>query len=109
MPNGSTLRRQRLGVSWRSIVASPTISRTSEPPEDWAAFARAHGTFYHLPEWANCLRHIYRLPLECYTARSNGEVSGLLAVAEIPPLLGPRRLVSLPFSYAAGPLALDHG
>ena len=30
-----------------------------------------------------------------------------MAVAEVPALLGPRRLVSLPFSYAAGPLALD--
>jgi Acetyltransferase (GNAT) domain len=88
-------------------VTSPTISRTSEPPEDWASFARARGSFYHLPDWAACLRRTYRLPLECYTARVKGEVTGLLAVMEVPPLLGPRRLVSLPFSYAAGPLALD--
>ncbi len=88
-------------------MPSPTITRTAEPPEDWAAFARAHGTFYHLPQWALCIRDMYRLPLECYSARSDGHLHGLLAVSEVPGLLGPRRLVSLPFSYAAGPLAVD--
>jgi hypothetical protein len=85
----------------------PTISRTAEPPEDWAPFARAHGTFYHQPEWAECIRDIYRLRLECYSARAAGQLQGILSVAEVPPLLGPRRMVSLPFSYAAGPLATD--
>jgi GNAT acetyltransferase-like protein len=87
----------------------PIISRTAEPAEDWGAFARAHGTFYHLPEWAQCLRDIFRLRLDCYSARVEGRLQGLLAVAEIPRLVGPRRLVSLPFSYAAGPLATDPG
>jgi hypothetical protein len=86
-------------------MPSLTISRTVEPPDDWEAYARAHGTFYHLPQWAECLRDIYRLRLEYYSARTQGALQGLLAVAEVPPLLGPRRLVSLPFSYAAGPLA----
>jgi hypothetical protein len=90
-------------------MLSPTISRTAEPPEDWRAFAVAHGTFYHRPEWALCLAGIYRLGVDYYSARIAGELQGLLAVAEIPPLLGPRRFVSLPFSYAAGPLALDAG
>jgi hypothetical protein len=88
-------------------MPSLTISRTAEPPEDWRAFAVAHGTFYHRPEWAQCLGDIYRLRLDYYSARSEGELRGLLAVAEIPPLIGPRRFVSLPFSYAAGPLAQD--
>lgn len=83
------------------------ISRTAEAPGDWRAFAVAHGTFYHQPEWAACLADIYGFRLEYYSARSDGLLRGLLAVAEVPALLGPRRLVSLPFSYAAGPLALD--
>ena len=90
-------------------MPSPTITRTAEPPQDWESFARAHGTFYHQPEWAVCLRDMYRLRLECYSARINGQLRGLLALVEVPGLLGPRRLVSLPFSYAAGPLALDSG
>jgi hypothetical protein len=86
-------------------MPSLIITRSAEPPQDWGGFARAHGTFYHLPEWALCIRDMYRLPLECYSARCDGRLTGLLAVAEVPGLLGPRRLVSLPFSYAAGPLA----
>jgi GNAT acetyltransferase-like protein len=88
-------------------MPSPIISRTAEPPDDWRAFAAAHGTFYHQPEWAVCLGDIYRLRVDYYSAHSDGELRGLLAVAEIPPLLGPRRFVSLPFSYAAGPLTHD--
>jgi hypothetical protein len=88
-------------------MPSLTISRTPEPPDDWRAFAAAHGTFYHQPEWALCLGEIYRVQLDYYSARREGKLRGLLAVAEIPPLLGPRRFVSLPFSYAAGPLAED--
>ena len=88
-------------------MTSLTISRSAEAPEDWGAFAAAHGTFYHRPEWAACLASIYRFRLEYYSARAEGQLRGTLAVAEVPALLGPRRLVSLPFSYAAGPLALD--
>jgi hypothetical protein len=86
-------------------VPSVTISRTAEPPGDWETYAREQGTFYHLPRWMETLREIYRLRLECYSARAGDQLRGLLAVAEVPGLLGPRRLVSLPFSYAAGPLA----
>jgi hypothetical protein len=83
------------------------VSRDTNPPGDWEAFARAHGSFYHLPQWAECLQRIYRMAMEFYSARTGDQLRGLLALAEVPPLLGPRRLVSLPFSYAAGPLALD--
>jgi hypothetical protein len=88
---------------------------TSEPPADWEAYARARGSFYHLPQWSECLREMYRLRFEYYSARtqsttaSAGVLQGIMAVAEIPRLLGPRRLVSLPFSYAAGPVASHPG
>ncbi|HET6836985.1 MAG TPA: GNAT family N-acetyltransferase [Gemmatimonadales bacterium] len=88
-------------------MPSLAISRTTEPPADWEAYARTRGSFYHLPQWSECLRDIYRLRLEYFSARRDGALQGLLAVAEVPALLGPRRLVSLPFSYAAGPLASD--
>jgi GNAT acetyltransferase-like protein len=84
-----------------------TITRSADPPEDWRPYAAAYGTFYHRPEWVQCLRDVYRLDCEFYSARAEGELKGLLAVAEIPRLIGPRRLVSLPFSYAAGSLAHD--
>jgi hypothetical protein len=90
-------------------MPSLTVVRTTELPPDWEAYARAHGTFYHLPQWLECLRDTYRFKIECYSARAEGELVGLLAVAQVPTLLGPRRLVSLPFSYAAGPLARNSG
>jgi Acetyltransferase (GNAT) domain len=89
------------------MTPSLSISRTPEPAEDWRAFAVTHGTFYHRPEWIACLRATYRFRLECFSARMDGRLVGFLAAAHVPALLGPRRLVSLPFSYAAGPLALE--
>jgi hypothetical protein len=89
------------------MMQSLTISRTPEPPDDWGAFATANGSFYHRPEWPECLRRSFDLPVEYFSARENGQLRGLLAVAQVPALLGRKRLVSLPFSYAAGPLALD--
>jgi hypothetical protein len=89
------------------MTQSLTISRSTEPPDDWRPFASANGTFYHQPDWAECLSRIFRLRVEYYSARQDGQLQGLLALAQVPALLGPRRMVSLPFSYAAGPLAHD--
>jgi hypothetical protein len=88
-------------------MASLSISRTADPPEDWRGFATAHGTFYHQPDWVDCLRRVFGFPLECFSARDGGRLYGTLATARVPALLGPSRLVSLPFSYAAGPLAAE--
>jgi hypothetical protein len=99
------LNPRSIGFS-RSTVPS-LINRTTQVPEDWRGFAASHGTFYHLPEWAGTLADVFHFRLEYYSARSEDQLRGILAVAEIPALLGPRRIVSLPFSYAAGPLALD--
>jgi hypothetical protein len=88
-------------------MPSLTLTRTAEAPTDWGAFAEAYGTFYHRPEWARCLSEVYRFRIDYHSARAGGELRGILAVAEIPALLGPRRFVSLPFSYAAGPLSRD--
>ena len=84
-----------------------TIRETAAPDPAWDQLARERGTFYHDPRWITQLAAAYDYPLTCLTAVEGDHAVGLLALAEIPRLLGPRRLVSLPFSYAAGPLA-DH-
>jgi hypothetical protein len=86
-------------------MPSSPVERTDAPPADWAAFAAKHGDFYHAPAWLDVLARSYRFPLRCLTVRREGQVSGLLALAQVPILLGGSRLVSLPFSYAAGPLS----
>lgn len=83
------------------------VELTSQPPPDWQGFALAHGEFYHDSRWVCALQGAFGYPMHCLTARRGGAVAGLLALAEVPAMVGPRRLVSLPFSYAAGPLALD--
>jgi hypothetical protein len=84
---------------------SPSIIETAEPPASWIPLARERGLFYHHPRWITLLGQAYSYPLTCFTAVEQGTAIGALALAEVPGLLGSPRLVSLPFSYAAGPLA----
>jgi hypothetical protein len=81
------------------------ISESGAPDSSWTTLARERGMFYHQPRWITLLGETYAYPLSCFTARDQGRTVGCLALAEVPALLGPRRLVSLPFSYAAGPVA----
>jgi hypothetical protein len=91
------------------MMTSPAVARTDRPPEDWSPFAAAYGEFYHDPRWALALARTFGYRLHCLTVRDGGVVTGLLALAEVPRLVGACRLVSLPFSYAAGPLAESAG
>ena len=86
---------------------SLSIKETLAPDPSWTTLARERGLFYHDPRWIAQLSRAYAYPMICLTATAAGRTVGFLALAEIPRLLGPRRLVSLPFSYAAGPLAED--
>ena len=81
------------------------IECSSAPAADWRDFAALHGEFYHDPRWAETLAETFGYRLHCLSHRDAGALTGILALAEVPGLLGPRRLVSLPFSYAAGPLS----
>lgn len=47
----------------------------------------------------------FRYRVHWLTAGDHREPTGGLAVAEVPSLLGPKRLVSFPFSFIAGPMA----
>ena len=84
-----------------------TIEHSSQPPAGWDDFARAHGGFYHASEWTLQLSRAFRFPATFLVARERGEVAAILPLVSTRSLLGRRRLVSLPFSYAAGPLARD--
>ncbi|MBX6331810.1 MAG: GNAT family N-acetyltransferase, partial [Gemmatimonadaceae bacterium] len=81
------------------------IETQPEPPAGWEALARERGLFYHHPRWIAGLRDVFGFRVHFVVAREAGDVVGGLPLAEVPALFGPRRLVSLPFSYAAGPMA----
>jgi hypothetical protein len=81
------------------------LTTHAEPPEGWLELARECGVFYHHPAWIGGLGACYGLRITYLAARADGRLVGGLPLAEVPALFGPRRLVSLPFGYAAGPLA----
>lgn len=88
-----------------------SLERTTSPdlPSDWPELA-AGGSFYHQAGWVQAVTETYRFRRHVVTARAGARLVGGLALAEVPALVGPRRLVSLPFSYAAGPVTLSgHG
>jgi hypothetical protein len=81
------------------------IEDLAEPSSDWTGYVRAHGSFYHESDWTVTLAAEFGFEARFLTARSGGRLEGVLPALIVRTPLGKRRLVSLPFSYAAGPLA----
>lgn len=89
-------------------MPSPPVSRHAEIPPGWDDLVRRHGTFYHHRRWIDEVAHCFGYRLHVLvTGGSDGSLTGGLALAEVPTLLGARRLVSFPFSFIAGPVAVD--
>lgn len=81
------------------------ITRHTDAPPGWDACARELGTFYHHSLWITELAACLRYRVHWLAARDGERLVGGLALAEVPALFGPGRLVSFPFSFVAGPLA----
>ncbi len=76
-----------------------------EPPAGWGDLARELGMFYHDERWVLGLSRAFRFEAIFLAASESGVLVAGLPLLRVPALLGPARLVSLPFSYAAGPMA----
>ncbi|HEU4565210.1 MAG TPA: GNAT family N-acetyltransferase [Gemmatimonadaceae bacterium] len=85
------------------------VESASEAPDGWSELARATGSFYHEPAWIDGLARCFGLRVTYLALRTGRSLVGGLPLAEVPGLLGKRRLVSLPFSYAAGPFSAVPG
>lgn len=81
------------------------VDRT--PPPDWGVFAAARGTFYHTTAWLEGISRLFRYQTRYVWATDGSGVAGILPLAVVPSLGGGRRLVSYPFSFAVGPVAVD--
>ncbi len=88
-------------------MPSRAITRHADEPPGWADLARTIGTFYHDPRWIREIAACFAYRVH-WLAAGEGTLGGGLALAEVPALLGPARLVSFPFSFVAGPMARDH-
>ena len=84
---------------------SVTIAALPDPPSAWAPLVRRIGSFYHEPAWIAGLRDSFGFRVHYLVAERAGAVVGALPLAELRGLAGKRRMVSLPFSYASGPMA----
>jgi hypothetical protein len=81
------------------------ISAHRDPPPGWERLAREIGSFYHDHRWVMGLSRSFRFEPLFLAATDAGSLVAGLPLLRVPGLLGPTRLVSLPFSYAAGPIA----
>ena len=81
------------------------VATQREPPDGWDELARELGMFYHDRRWVLGLARCFRLEPLFLSASESGALVAGLPLLRVPALLGPARLVSLPFSYAAGPIA----
>ena len=86
---------------------SVSIAALPEPPAAWTPLARRLGSFYHEPAWIAGLAAAFGFRVHYLVAQRGSAVAGVLPLAEVRGLAGKRRLVSLPFSYCAGPVAED--
>lgn len=89
------------------MMTSPAVAARPEPPAGWTPLVRRLGSFYHEPAWSDALARAFGFPMHYLVAQQGDRVVGALPVAEVRALTGARRLVSLPFSYCAGPVAED--
>ncbi|MFL5576051.1 MAG: GNAT family N-acetyltransferase [Gemmatimonadaceae bacterium] len=86
-------------------MPSPTVAARRDPPDGYEELLREAGTFYHEPAWIDGLGRLFRFPTYYVAVQGETGLDGVLPLCAVPALLGRARLVSLPFSYAAGPLA----
>ena len=75
----------------------------AKPPPGWQDLALAEGGFYHDLRWIQLIGSYFRFPVSYLSVADSIGLAGVLALAEVPSLGWGRRLVSFPFSYAAGP------
>ena len=75
----------------------------------WNAFvlAQPEGTFFHLAEWQEVLRKAFGHRTHYLLAERDGDLCGVLPLAEVRSLLFGHALVSTPFCVYGGIVALD--
>lgn len=91
-------------VTIRSLTAADAATRSR-----WDAFVLGHAeaTFFHRAGWQSILESVFGHATHYLYAERNGEIVGVLPLAQVKTLLFGHSLVSLPFAVYAGVVASD--
>ncbi|MCE2594196.1 FemAB family PEP-CTERM system-associated protein [Motilimonas cestriensis] len=79
--------------------------------QQWDEFVAQHpeGEFFHLSGWQQVIEEVYGHACWFYFVEEQGEIVGLLPLAQIKSWLFGNKLISLPFAVSAGVLANNQG
>ena len=94
-----------------ALLDSPVAVRAFERGDEraWEAFVErsAEATFFHRIAWREILEQVFRHRCHYLVAERDGELAGILPLAEVKSRLFGHSLVSLPFAVYGGPAASD--
>lgn len=107
MMRASTLEISNGGADpGRDIRVRPFASGDVDRWNRYVAGAR-DATFFHHAAWRDIIENVFRHRCHYLLAESNGDVCGVLPLAEVKSRLFGHSLVSLPFCVYGGPVADD--
>ncbi len=95
----------------RALAGAVVRPFVAEDASQWDAFVTRcpESTFFHLSGWHDIIRDVFRHRTHYLVAERNGEVVGVLPLAEVKSRIFGHALVSLPFCVYGGPVAEDAG
>lgn len=96
-----------------ALAAGPHTLHLLQPQERarWDAFVRAcpEATFFHLSGWQKVIEESFGIKTWFYYVEQDGQIQGVLPLAEIKSRLFGHSLGAMPFCVYGGPAALDEG
>lgn len=95
------------------LATGPQTLHLLQPHERarWDAFVRAcpDATFFHLSGWQKVIEESFGIKTWFYYVQQDGQIQGVLPLAEIKSRLFGHSLGAMPFCVYGGPAALDEG
>lgn len=95
------------------LATGPQTLHLLQPHERarWDAFVRAcpDATFFHLSGWQKVIEESFGIKTWFYYVEQDGQIQGVLPLAEIKSRLFGHSLGAMPFCVYGGPVALDDG
>src|SRR3954466_1626904 len=96
-----------LSLQSTSTVAAVVRAVENQDEHAWNEFVQRHpqATFFHLFQWREVIRRAFGHATHYLLAERNGEICGVLPLAQVKSLLFGNALVSTPFCVYGGIIA----